>query len=200
MFLSSQQITQSREHTLNNLLELSLAGVEASQRWSELLSGMSRQAMDFSRQTVAHLASALPQADSHGQPESIANFPTVFWQESSARHSRLLDHTFDIFGEAHKALLQSTETQMQIVDEAIVACIRRAAKSSPREGEIALDLMRDTLASAKQSLHAANAVAIESIDLAEQEAHQIAETLSTNKSPRRRSTPKQGNVTKSGTD
>lgn len=200
MYLSSQQIIQSREHTLNNLLELSLAGVEASRRWSELVSGMSRQAMDFSSQTFGRLADAHSDADSHGQPESIANLPTVFWQESSARQSRLLDHAIEIFGEAHKAFLQSTETQVQIVDEAIVACIRRAAKSSPREGEVALDLMRDTLTTAKQSLHAANVAAIESIDLAEQEAHQIAETLSTSKSPKRRTTPKQGNVTESGTD
>ena len=186
MFLSSQQITQSRDHTLNNLLELSLAGVEASRRWSALLSGMSRDAMDLSRQTFTRLG----QAHSHGQPESIAHFPTAFWQESSARHSRLLDHAFEIFGEAHKAVLQSSEAQVQIVDEAIVACIRRAAKSSPREGEIALDLMRDTLASAKQSMHAANTVAIESIDMAEHEVHQIAESLSTNKSPKRRTPPK----------
>ena len=64
-----------------------------------------------------------------------AHFPTAFWQESNARRSRLLDHAFEIFGEAHKAVLQSTEAQVQIVDEAIFAYIRRAAKSSPLEAE-----------------------------------------------------------------
>ena len=199
MFLSSQQITQSRDHTLNNLLELSLAGVEASRRWSALLSGMSRDAMDFSSQTFTRLG----QAHSHGQPESIAHFPTPFWQESSARRSRLLDHAFEIFGEAHKAVLQSTEAQVQIVDEAIFAYIRRAAKSTPREAEVALNLMRDTLVSAKESLHAANAAAIESVEslhVAEQEALQIAESLSTNKSPKRRTTPKNESGTESSTE
>ena len=63
-----------------------------------------------------------------------------------------------------------------------------------------LNLMRDTLVSAKQSLHAANAAAIESVDMAEQEVHQIAESLSTNKSPKRRTTPKNESGTESSTE
>ena len=63
--------------------------------------------------------------------------------------------------------------------------------------------MRDTLVSAKESLHAANAAAIESVEslhVAEQEALQIAESLSTIKSPKRRTTQKRDSGTESSTE
>ncbi len=182
MFLSAQQITQSRDQTLNNLLGLSSACFEASQRLSTLLTGASRDAMHHSSKTFAQYG--------HGQLDSMTHFPANFWLENSAHHSRLLDNAYEILGEAQKAFIQSSEAQVRVFDEIIFSSMRRAAKSSPWEGEITLNLMRSTLEAAEQSLHQVSAAAVESVDQAEQEVHQFRESLIEPKAPRRRTSTK----------
>lgn len=178
MFLSAHQITESRDQTLNNLLDLSTACIEASQRLSTLLSGAGRDAIHHSSKNLTQFG--------HGQLDSIAHFPAAFWLESSAHHSRVLDHAYEIFGEAQKAIIQSAEAQVRVFDGIIFSSIRRAAKSSPWEGEVTLNLMRGTLEAAEQGLHQVSAAAVESVDQAGQEMRQITESLSENKPTRKR--------------
>ena len=173
MFLSQNEIAQTREHTLNNLLGFSAACFAASQRLTDLFSAAGRDALHLGSKQFAQFG--------HGQLDSLTNFPSILWLENSVRSTKLLDAAHEILGEAHKSLIQSAEAQVRVFDEIVFATINRAAKSSPWEGEIALAALRTTLESAEKTLHGISAAAIETVDLAENEVHQIAENLTENK-------------------
>lgn len=182
MLFSPQQVAHTRDHTLLNLLELSSACFEAGQRFSELLATASRDALHHNSKHFTQFG--------HGQIDTMTNFPANFWLDSSARHSRLLDSTCEIFGEAHKALIQSAEEQVRVFDKVIFSTLNRVAKATPWEGEIALNTMRTVLESAEQTLHGMSVTAVKTVDIAEQEVHQITESLIDKKTPRKRSTPR----------
>lgn len=173
MFLSPELVAQTREQTLNNLLGLSSTCFSASQRLSDLFSAAGRDALHLGSKQFAQFG--------HGQLDSLTSFPAVLWLENSARTSRLLDSAYEILGETHKSLIQSAEAQVQAFDQIVFATINRAAKNSPWEGEIALAAMRTTLETAERTLHGMSAAAVETVDLAENEVHQIAENLTENK-------------------
>ena len=90
------------------------------------------------------------------------------------RASKLLDSAFEILGETHKAMIRTAEVQVRVFDEMVFASIQHAEKSSPWEAEIALQAMRTTLETAEHTLHGVSAAAIETVELAEQESHQLA--------------------------
>lgn len=178
MFLSAQQIADSRDHTLNNLLGLSAACLEAGQRFSELLSTAGRDALHHGSKHLALFG--------HGQLESMTQLPTTLWLEQSVRHSKLLDTAFGILGETQKTLLQTAEAQVRVFDEIAFATINRAARSSPWEGEIALTALRSTLENAEKALHEINVAAIESVGQAETVKQQVTESVTDKKTPRKK--------------
>lgn len=179
MFLSSHEIARSREHALNNLLDLSSACIDAGQRFSELISSNSREA-------VQHGSRQFAQAG-HGQLEAMTHFPTTVWLDSAARASRVLDGALVIMGEAHKAMIRNAESQVRMLDEIVFATINRATKTSPWEAEFALHAMKATLQSAEQTLHGISEAAIETVTLAEKEMHQTTEIMAASApAPRRR--------------
>lgn len=172
MYLSQQQIAQTREQALNNLAGLSATCLAASQRLADLFSAAGRDALHLGSRQFAQFG--------HGQLESLTSFPAALWLEGSARHSKLLDAACEILGEAHKSLIQSAEAQVRVFDAIVFASIDRAARSSPWEGEVALAALRTTLASAEQTLHGVSAAAIETVQLAEDEVHQISASMTEN--------------------
>jgi len=167
MFLYANDIAKSREHTLSNLREFSVTCFTASRQLSELISIAGRDAILNSHKQWAILG--------HDQLDSAAQFPAPLWLENSIRASKLLDTAFEIFGETHKALIRTAEVQVRVFDELVFASLQHAEKSSPWEAEIALHAMRTTLESAETTLHGMSAAAIETVDLAERESHQIAQ-------------------------
>ena len=169
MFLSPELVTQTRENTLNNLLGLSSTCFAASQRLSDLFSAAGRDALHHGSKQVALFG--------HGQLDSLTSFPSTLWLENSVRTTKLLDAAYEILGETHKSLIQSADAQLRAFDQIVFATINRAAKNSPWEGEIALAAMRTTLKSAERTLHGMSAAAIETVDLAENEVHEISATL-----------------------
>lgn len=173
MFLTPEQVAQTRESTLKNLLGLSSTCFATSQRLTDLFSAASRDALHIGSKQVAQFG--------HGQLDSLTAFPASLWLENSARTTKLLDAAYEILGEAHKSLIQSTEAQVRAFDQIVFATLNRAAKNSPWEGEIALEAMRTTLESAEQTLHGMSAAAIETVELAADEMHQVAESIKENK-------------------
>lgn len=173
MFLTQQDISQTREHSLNNLLGLSSACLEASQHFSELFAAAGRDALYGSSKHWAGF--------SHGQLESLIHFPVALWLEQSTRNSKLLNAAYEILGATHKSLIQTAESQVRTFDHLVFASLNRASRSSPWEFEIALQAMKTTLKSAETTLHEMSAAAIESVELASPEAHlpkqAIASTL-----------------------
>jgi hypothetical protein len=180
MFLSAHEIARSRDHALSNLLDLSTACLEAGQRFAELVSSTSREAI--------HHGSKQWSLFGHGQIESMTQFPATAWLENSARASRLLDNTLEILGETHKAMIRSAESQVRVVDEIVFATINRATKSSPWELEIGLRAMKTTLETAETTLQGMSAAAIETVDLAEHEVRQIAKSVAGTKPAARKRT------------
>ena len=181
MYLSPEQVAQTRERTLNNLLGLSTTCFSASQRLADLFSAAGRDALHLGSKQFAQFG--------HGQLESLTGFPAVLWLENSVRTTKLLDSAYEILGETHKSLIQSAEAQVRAFDEIVFATIHRAARNSPWEGEVALAALRTTLETAEQTMHDMSAAAIETVNLAENEVHEISATLtedSTTTRPNRR--------------
>lgn len=169
MFLSSQEIAQSRERALSNLLGLSAACIEASQRLTELLSSTSRDALHHGSKHLTLVGD--------GQGEAMPQLPATAWLENTVRARRLLDSSLEILGETQKAMIRSAEAQIRVFDEMVFASINRASRSSPWEAEIALRTMKTTLQGAEETLHTMSAAAIQTVELAEHEAHQAVEAL-----------------------
>lgn len=169
MFLTAQQIAQSREQTLNNLFGLSSAFLETSQRFSELLATAGREA-------IAHGSKQLTNFG-HGQLDSLTHFPAALWLDNSHRHGKVLDAGWAILGQAQQALLQHAEAQARIFDQMALAGIQRAERNSPWEAEIALGALRLGLETAEHTRHEISAAAVESIELSGQDAPQIDDSL-----------------------
>lgn len=158
MYLSAQEISQYRDHTLNNLLGLSSASLAASQRIGELLAGAGRDALHHGSK---HLSSF-----GHGQVESLFQLPLSLWLDGSARGSKLLDSASSILGEAHKAMIQVVDAQTRNVDG-----IERAARSSPWEASVVLGTLRTTLEGAGKTWHNLSSAAIKATDAVQEEIH-----------------------------
>ena len=79
MVLTAQEIVNTRNHTLNNLLGLSGACLEASQRLSQLLTASTREALQHGSRQWSQLG--------HGQWETASQFPTALWLEHSSRRA-----------------------------------------------------------------------------------------------------------------
>lgn len=182
MYLSTQEIAASRNHVLGNLLNLSSACIEAGQRMNTLFATASRDALQHGGKHLAQLG--------HGQVETMTLAPVNFWLENSIRQSRLLDSAYSILGEAHKALIESTEAQIRVFDSIALTGIKRTAKSSPWEVEIALGALRNSLESAERSLHEISVAAADTVDQASQEMHQISAELSDRKAVQKAAVPR----------
>lgn len=153
MYLTQHEIAQSRDYTLNNLLGLSAACLNAGQRLAELFSSSGRDALHSGSKHVSQFG--------HGQLEALTQFPATLWLEHSARTSKLLGNAYEIVGETHKMLVHSAEAQVRIFDEMAFSSLKRLEKISPREAEVALQAVRSTLETAEQAMHGVSAEVID---------------------------------------
>lgn len=166
MYLTAQDIAASRDRTLNVMLGYSSTCLETSQRLTELLLTASRDSLQQRSRHWSQLG--------HGQWETACQFPATLWLETSNKNGQFLDQWMDIVGDAHKSLIRSTEAQIRALDQIIFASLRHSKAWSPWEAEIVLDAMKASLAAGESSLHSASTAALERIERAEQEGHQIA--------------------------
>ena len=179
MFLSSHEIARSREHALNNILELSTACLDASQSFSELFSSSSREAFQTGGSHWSYLGD--------GKIGNMNQMPATALLENAARVGRMLDGTLKIIGETHKAMIRSAESSIRVVDEVVFATINRATKTCPWEAELPLRLMKAGLQSAEHGLHDISSAAIETVTQTEEKIHQATETITASKpAPRKR--------------
>lgn len=168
MYLSPTEVAQSRDHTLHNLLAVSTACIDAGGRLSQLLAEAGRQALAHGGQQVHRLLG--------GSSSSL--FSADFWLDGlQAAPTKLVEGTFDILGSTHTAMLQAAEAQVRVFDQIVFTTIDRARKSSPWEGEIALGVLKTTLKSAENTLHGITDTAIQTVELAESQVRQVADSL-----------------------
>ena len=168
MFMSSYKSMQTRELALKNLHGMSLACLDASQRMSELFSARSRAGLQHHSQQmeVIHRVGFDPLADTIH----------LIWDDK-AESGRFVDEFFEILGNTHKAMIEAAEAQVRIFDEIVLANLSRISNFSPRETEVAFDAMRTTLEDAEHTLHNMGSVAIQTVEFAEQEIHQLSDSL-----------------------
>ncbi len=168
MLLSPHKIAQTREHALNNPLGWSSACLDASQRMSELLSAGGRASLSRSRRHM--------DAVSSGEFDPLADSIRLMWHDKT-ESGQFLDEFFEMLGATHKAMIEAAEAQVRLFDEIALASIERVSNFSPRETEMAFDTMRTSLAGAERALHGMSSVAIQTVELAEQEIHQLSDNL-----------------------
>lgn len=161
MFVTRHQLAQSREHALINLLDISTTYLNASQRMSDLMAETSRQRLD-----------KLSQAEFSSPTEA----GKIFWPDQ-AQTTQFINEIYEIASDTHKAMIESTEAQIRVFDEIVFASIERAKNFSPWETEIAFGAMRSTLENAEQGLHDISTAAIQTVELADQEIHQVSAEL-----------------------
>lgn len=169
MFLTQHDIAQTRDYTLNNLLGLSSACLEAGQRLTELISSHSRDTLYAGSKQLSQFG--------HGQVDNLTQFPAALWLEHSSRTSKLFGAAYEIIGETHKMLIHSAEAQVRVLDEVTCSSLDRLARNSPWEAAIALNTVRSTLESAEQALHGVSTAAICGVEQAEQEVQQLSAAL-----------------------
>jgi len=172
MFLTQHDIAQTREYTLNNLLGLSSACLEAGQRLGELFSSHGRETLRAGSKQFSLFG--------HGQLEQLTQFPTALWLDHSTRASKLFGAAYEILGETQKMLIHGAETQVRVLDEVTCSSLNRMARNSPWEAAIALNTVRSTLESAEQALHGVSTAAIRGVEQAEQEVQQLSAALDMN--------------------
>lgn len=184
MFFTQHEIAQSRDDTLNNLLGISTACLNAGEQLSELFANNGRAALHASREQLSQLGD--------NRLDTLNHFPAALWLEHSSRTSKLLGTAYEIIGEAHKMLIQGTEAQIRVFDEIGLSSLQRLSRNSPWEAGLALNAMQQTLTAAEQALRGISSAAVGSVALAEQEVQQITETLSeqTEQKPQAEQKPK----------
>lgn len=144
MFLSSKDIAQNHQHTLNNLLSLATTCLNAGQRLNEL-------AFVGGRSLIA----ATPQD----------------WKSSSAQAGQLLTETIDLFNGVQHALISHSEIQIRHFDEMLISAIGHAEKFSPCEAMPALCTVKSALISSEQMVHELSVIASEAIPTVEPSNH-----------------------------
>lgn len=156
MYLSPNMVAATRSATLTNLMTLSTACVAASERFSSLLlrAGQEAFAAGTNPATASPWIGALP-----------------------VQSTRMLEEAVTILGDAQTAVMQAAESQVQVFDRILFSTIDRAARTSPWEAEVALSALRNTLKSAEDTLHDMTDAAIQSVELAEKQLHQVTESL-----------------------
>lgn len=168
MLLSPHKIAQTREYALNNLLGLSSACLDAGQRMSELLGAGGRASLSRCQR---HL-----KAVSSGEFDPLADSIRLMWHERT-ESSHFLEQFLEVLGSTHKAMIEAAEAQVRVFDEIVLASIARVSDFSPRETELAFDAMRSSLEGAERTLLSMGNVAIQTVELAEQEIHQLSDNL-----------------------
>lgn len=168
MLLSPHKIAQTREHALNNLLGVSFACLDASERLSQLLAEQSRASLGRSSRHIEQISS--------GHYDPLADAVRLL-DQGSAESSQFIQQFFEILGHTHQAMIEASETQIHVFDEMVMASISRLSHFSPRETEMAFDAMRSTLESAERTLHDMSSAAIQHVELAGQEIHQLSDSL-----------------------
>lgn len=157
MYLSSTEIAQGHQHTLNNFQTASAACVTASERLADLFLRLGRQ-----------------------QLQSLSNpRPGGGWLCGVQSQSAImLSEMVEIVGDTQQTVIIAAASQSRIVDQLLVTSLERARKTSPVEALPALDGLRHSVTQAEQILCGWAEAARQSVALAERQISQVAASSS----------------------
>ena len=129
MSLTPNDLIASRDRSLNHLLGLSGACLEAGQRLSDLLAAVSREALQQGGRQLAQFG--------HGQVESLAGLPFSLWLEHHQRSQRFVDAAWAILGDSRRQWLENAEAQVRLLDQLALALLHQDDSASLPTGGLA---------------------------------------------------------------
>lgn len=149
MYLSASEIAHSRDQALQNLLAASTAYVDAGERLTALLARAGHDIIE----RAGHQVARWTDGSAHKKPGD-------FWLGAlPADPARFWDETLGIFGDTYATMVEAAQAQVGACDRLLVAAIDRSTRAAPWEGEIALAMLRNTVAGVESSLnHLADAI------------------------------------------
>lgn len=137
MYLSSSEIAQGRQHTLNNFQTASAACVSASERLAEVFVRLGRQ-----------------QLDSLAQPQKggVTTPPGLWLSGFQFQSAALLGELLGIVSDTQQTVIIAAAAQTQVVDRLLVSSLERARSSSPAEVLPVLASLQQSIEQTEQHL------------------------------------------------
>lgn len=175
MYLSPSDIQHTRIHTIDNLHAASRAWVEATERLSELALRAGRLALDESRDQLEEFVET--------RNFSFDTLPLERLAEWRSESAGLVSECFEIFGDAHQAMLQMAKDQVAVLDTVLMRQMDRAALSADAAGEAVIDQARQALRQAESGFNDLADAAVQSADRVEEQVRQVSEALGSDDEP-----------------
>jgi hypothetical protein len=154
---------------VNHLFGVPAAPLEATRRFSGMLSATGRDAIHHHSRHLSQLG--------HGQIATATQLPATIWLESGARNARLVDAAYALMSDAQHSLLQVAETQVRLFDAFVSAFAAQAAQRTPWESSLMLGILRSTFDAAEHTLHGVDTAATQSLAMAKNEVRNISQHL-----------------------
>lgn len=159
MYLSSHDLAEGHQHTLNNLATFATTCVGASERLAALF-------MQFGRQQLARLGEAAGKSNPVGwlpyaPPESVA----------------VLGEAVGIVGDVQQTLIITAAAQTRVLDTLVARSLDRAERSSPLEVLPVLGSLQVGIAQREAALLALADAARQSVAALEAQVAETAGTL-----------------------
>lgn len=166
MYLTTNEIHESRYNTVRLFSDVSNVCLDGGNRLSWLFLKSTRQALAWSGEYATKIAAGYNQGDSVQQP-SLPEIPAF------ANATCVQEEFCEVLIDIYKALLRAAEEQIRICDQLLLYAIKHGARTSPWEGEIALNTLRASVESAEVALHGITDMAIHNVEIVEEQGKQV---------------------------
>lgn len=169
MYLSPDDIRQTRLATLDNMLAASRIWVDASGRLADLGLRAGRQTLEEGRGQLEELI---------GQEPLRFELPPLqkmsAWRGDSAEWMR---EAFEIIGDAQQGLLATARDQVATLDTILLRQMDRAALSADATGEAAIDHVKQAIREAEAGFKELTDAAARGTDMVEEQIRQVSEAI-----------------------
>jgi hypothetical protein len=183
MYLTPNEIREARYNSLQLFSAVSNSCLDAGNRLSELFIDNTRQALAWSGELFAKTNYGFGLDGAETLTALLPSHPL-------SNSSRVQNEFFGILDETYKLLVQAAEAQIRICDQLLYYAIEHGSRTSPWEGEMALNTLRATVQSAEMALHGMTDTAISSAEIAEQQVKQVAESLTPSRPVKKAAAPR----------
>lgn len=169
MYLSPDDIRQTRLATLDNMLAASRIWVDASGRLADLGLRAGRQTLDEGRGQLEDLIAQAPLRFELPPLQQL-----VAWRGDSAEWLR---EAFEIIGDAQQGILATARDQVATLDTILLRQMDRAALSADASGEAAIDHVKQAIREAEAGFNELTDAASRGTDMVEAQIRQVSEAI-----------------------
>lgn len=169
MYLSPDDIRQTRLATLDNLLAASQIWVDASGRFADLGLRAGRHTLEEGRGQLEDLIAQEPLRFELPPLQQLSA-----WRGDSAEWMR---EAFEIIGDAQQGLLATARDQVATLDTILLRQMDRAALSADATGEAAIDHVKQAIREAEAGFKELTDAAARGSDMVEEQIRQVSEAI-----------------------